>query len=227
MTKDVCVVIPAYNEGPVIRETVQGVLNAGYRVVVVDDCSQDNTTQQLEGLPAYVVRHPVNLGQGAALQTGMTLALRLGAQRLVHFDADGQHDVRDIAGLLSPLERGEADVVLGSRFLRAADQGAVPFQRRLLLRVAVVFNGLVTGLWLSDAHNGLRAFTRDAALRLDLRENRSAHASEILQQIRRHKLRCVEAATNIRYTQYSVRKGQRGWAALEVVMDLVLRRLFP
>jgi len=224
--RDVYVVIAAHNEGRVIRTTVIPLVERGYSVVVVDDASSDDTERQLEGLPVSVLRHGINLGQGAALQSGMQFALRRGARYIVHFDADGQHRVSDIDALLAPLRSGQADVALGSRFLRAEDRAAVPARRRLLLRGGVVVNGLLTGLWLSDAHNGLRALTAQAASRIELRENRFAHASEILNQIRRARLRHVEVPTAIVYTAYSMEKGQSSLNAVKIVIDLLLRRIF-
>jgi glycosyltransferase involved in cell wall biosynthesis len=226
MNRGVFVVVPAYNEGRVIRSTVLPLVEAHYAVVVVDDGSTDHTASVLNGLGVYVLRHPINLGQGAALQTGMTFALQQGAEFVVHFDADGQHRAEDIATLVEPLRRGEADVVLGSRFLRQADRQAVPLLRRMLLRGAVIVDGLLTGVWLSDAHNGFRALTRAAAAQIHLRENRFAHASEILSQMRRLGLRYVERPTTILYTDYAKAKGQSMWNALNIVADLLLRRLF-
>jgi glycosyltransferase involved in cell wall biosynthesis len=221
--KSVYLTIPAYNEGAVIRETLQPVLDAGYSAVVVDDGSRDDTWQQLAGLRLHRLRHPFNLGQGAALQTAVSYALLQGAEYIVHFDADGQHDPQGIDDLLAPLLAGDGDVVLGSRFLRRKDWLAVPRGRRVLLKMAVVVNGLLTGLWLSDAHNGARAFTREAAAQVMLRENGFAHATEILQQIRRQGLRYIERPTRIRYTDYSQFKGQKASNAVNILIDLLIR----
>lgn len=207
-----------------IRTTLQPVIEAGYSVVVVDDGSSDNTWEQLGGLGVHRLRHPLNLGQGAALQTGVSYALKQGAEYIVHYDADGQHSPDDIEGLLAPVKAGEADLALGSRFLRQADWQAVPLGRRILLRGGVVVNGLLTGLWLSDAHNGARAMNRKAAEQIVLKENGFAHASEILQQIKAGGLRYVERPTRIRYTKYSQFKGQKASNALNILMDLVIRR---
>jgi glycosyltransferase involved in cell wall biosynthesis len=226
MNRSVYVIVPVFNEGPVIRPTLKTLIDKGYSVVAVDDASTDDTRQILLSLPVYSLRHPINLGQGAALQTGMTFALARGAEFVVHFDADGQHSADDIETLLAPLRAGEADVTLGSRFLRDEDSRAVPRSKRLLLKAGVVVNGILTGVWLSDAHNGFRAFTRAAAARIDLRENRFAHASEILIQIRRSRLRFVERPTAIVYTERSVSKGQPMRNSVKIVLDILLRRIF-
>ncbi len=219
------IVMPAYNESRVIRKTLRPLVDAGFSVVVVDDGSKDNTWRQLAGLGVHRLRHPFNLGQGAALQTGVSYALQQGAQYIVHFDADGQHSPEDIRGLLEPVLQGKADVALGSRFLRRDDWQAVPPARRVLLKGAIVVNWLLAGLWLSDAHNGARALSRRAAQKIVLRENGFAHATEILQQIRANHLRYVERPTRIRYTDYSQMKGQRAWHALDIFVDLVIRKL--
>lgn len=222
---EIFIVIPAYNEGRVIRATLQPLIEGGYSVVVADDGSTDGTWRQLAALDVHRLRHPFNLGQGAALQTAVSYALKSGARYIVHFDADGQHSIEDIPGLLAPVIAGKSDIALGSRFLRKEDWQAVPFSRRVLLKGAVIVNWLLTGLWLSDAHNGARAMSRRAAERIVLRENGFAHATEILQQIRSLKLRYVERPTRIRYTEYSMLKGQRFWHAFDVFVDLLIKRV--
>jgi glycosyltransferase involved in cell wall biosynthesis len=219
------VAVAAHNEGRIIRSVLRQLVALGYSVVVVDDGSTDNTWRQLHGIGVHRLRHPFNLGQGAALQTAVSHAVDQGAQYIVHFDADGQHSPEDIPGLLAPLLAGRADVTLGSRFLRREDRQAVPASRRLLLKGAVVVNWLLSGLWLTDAHNGARALSRRAAQRIVLRENGFAHATEILQQIRSLGLRFVEAPTRIRYTEYSLKKGQRFWDAFDVFVDLIIKRV--
>lgn len=224
--ENVFVIVPSYNEAPMLATTLRALLPLPYRIVVVDDCSHDETWSLLAQFPVYALRHSINLGQGAALQTGMTFALRQGAAYLVHFDADGQHRAEDIETLLAPLRRGEADVALGSRFLRAQDIAQVPPSRRVLLRGAIWINWLLTGMKLTDAHNGLRALTRGAAQKIQLRENRYAHATEILTQIHSHHLRYVECPTTILYSAYSQQKGQSVWNALNIVIDVLLQRAF-
>jgi glycosyltransferase involved in cell wall biosynthesis len=226
MTPSIFVIVPSYNEGPVLRDGLEPLMDAGYDIVVIDDGSTDDTDEVLAGLDVHAIRHPVNLGQGAALQTGMDYAVECGADIVVHFDADGQHRAEEIESLMAPVLSGEADVVLGSRFLRGVDAMEVPARRRFVLRIARVVNGLFTGVWLTDAHNGFRVLSRRAAQSIRLTENRMAHASEILFQIRRAGLRYVERPTTVVYTAYSQEKGQSSWNGIRIVIDLFLRRMF-
>lgn len=220
------VVIPCYNESRVLRTVLESLAAYPYSLVAVDDGSKDDTWSIIQKLPVYGLRHSVNLGQGAAIQTGMTFALSKGADMIVHFDADGQHQPGEIQGFIQPLLEGKADAVLGSRFLRNQDTAAVPVAKRILLRGAVLVNNLLTGLSLSDAHNGFRAFTREAAAKIKLRENRYAHATEIIQQIREQSIRYIEIPTEIHYSKYSLAKGQSFWNSFNILVDLFLKGMF-
>src|SRR5947209_7041102 len=220
---DVWVVIAAYNEAKVIADVIADVIGAGYRVVVVDDGSKDRTAELAAQAGAMVVRHPINLGQGAALQTGLDFALAQGAKFIATFDADGQHHAADIAPLIEALDARRADFALGSRFL--GDTVNLPPTRRVLLRAAVIFTRATTGLAITDSHNGLRAMTRRGAAAIHLPQNRMAHASEILHQIATSGLPYVETPVTIHYSAYSLAKGQRLIDALLILLDLFARRL--
>ncbi len=224
--QDVFVVVPAFNEETAICKSIAPLLSLGYRVVAVDDGSADATWEAIQSLPVFALQHAINLGQGAAIQTGTTFAILHGAKYVVHFDADGQHSHDQIEQLLAPLRQGDADVALGSRFLEASDTHLVPLRKRILLKGATLVNFAYAGLKLTDAHNGFRALTRAAAMKIDLHENGFSHASEILVQIRMHKLRWVEVPTTINYTEYSLGKGQPILNAFNILLDLATRRLF-
>jgi polyprenyl-phospho-N-acetylgalactosaminyl synthase len=215
-------VVAAYNEAAVIGQVVSDLTGHGYRVVVVDDGSADATGSAAGSAGAIVITHLVNLGQGAALQTGIAFALRRGADAVVTFDADGQHRASDVALLIEALNTG-ADFALGSRFLSGTTK--MPLSRRLLLRAATWFTRLTTGLKVTDTHNGLRAMTRRGAAKISLRQNRMAHASEILHEIARSGLRYVEVPVTIEYSGYSLGKGQRLADSLKVLVDLSTHRL--
>jgi glycosyltransferase involved in cell wall biosynthesis len=216
-------IVPAYNEAAVIGRVVTDVVKHGYNVGVIDDGSTDETGRRADAAGAIVVTHPINLGQGAALQTGIRFALRQGADTIVTFDADGQHRIADIDGLIDALTTNNADFALGSRFLGGAV--AMPLSRRLLLMAATRFTRLTTGLNVSDTHNGLRAMTRRGASCIRLRQNRMAHASELLDEIARSGLRYVEVPVTIEYSRYSLAKGQRLADSLRILVDLSAQRL--
>jgi glycosyltransferase involved in cell wall biosynthesis len=219
------IVIPAFNESEVIGDVVVG-CRGHFRqvmVVVVDDCSEDDTAGCARRAGGVVVRHPVNLGQGAALQTGLRYALDHGAETIVTFDADGQHRVSDLDVLIGTQQTTGADVVQGSRFLGSAE--AIPLLRRLVLRIAVAFTRVTSGTQVTDAHNGLRLLTRRAAQQIRIRQNRMAHASELVEQFRVLKLKVVEAPVTIVYTEYSLRKGQRLSNAFNILADLLVAKL--
>ena len=224
--KNIVVVVPAYNEEQVIVSTIKTLLGRGYHIIVVDDGSKDGTWSKVKNLPVFLLRHPINLGQGAALQTGMTFALEMGADIIIHFDSDGQHDANEIEEMIKSLIENRADIVLGSRFLRDEDLREVPLIRRILLKGATLVNGVLTGLWLSDAHNGFRALTRNSAKKIYLKENGFSHASEILFQIKKLGLQFVENPTNIKYSVYSQKKGQSSLNAIHILLDLVIRKFF-
>lgn len=217
------VIIPMFNEGAVIHRVAREVLMAFPNLVVVDDGSTDDALEQSARAGATVLRHPINLGQGAALQTGIKYALQRGADYIVTFDADGQHLVKDAVAMLDMLQKENFDVVLGSRFIGTTI--GMSFGRRLLLKAAIIYTKITTGLNLTDAHNGLRVFSRTAAMNINIRQNRMAHASEILEQISAKKMRYVEYGNTIRYTDYSKLKGQKPSNAINIIVDLMVGRL--
>ena len=219
------VIIPCYNEAGIIRETIAAVIEKDYSIIVVDDHSTDNTKELLKGVSLIYIRHLMNMGQGAALQTGISVALRKGAEWLVTFDADGQHDVNDIDGMIKKLKESQLDIVLGSRFLLGAG-GNISAGRKLLLKVACYLNYLFTGILLTDAHNGLRVMNKHAAESIHLKENRMAHATEILKEIKRHGLKFGEFPVHIHYTGYSKKKGQSLLNSIRIFFDLVLNKIF-
>ncbi len=218
---DVFVVVPALNEARVIRSVVEALLGVARSVVVVDDGSTDGTAEALRGLPLAVCRHAVNLGQGAALATGIEFALRRGARIVVTFDGDGQHRPADIPRLVETLERDRLDAVLGSRFVAGGAAPGLGELRRFVLSTAVLFSRMTTGLRVTDVHNGLRAFTREAAARIRPTQNRMSHASEILHQVRGLGLSFAEVPVTVIYTPYSRAKGQRVMNAFNILWELI------
>ena len=213
-------VIPAYNTEQVVADVVASVRTLVDDVIVVDDGSRDATAAKAAAAGASVAVHLINRGQGAALQTGMDLALLRGADIIIHFDSDGQHPAHQIHQLIAPIAAGEADVVLGSRFLDNTSN--VPPIRRLVLKAGGIFTRVVSGLSITDPHSGFRALSRAAAQKIRLRQDRMAHASEFLQLLARHELRYREIPVTIRYTDYSMANAsQNSWGAIRIVIDLI------
>jgi len=217
-------VMPGFNEGPMIGKTLASVTPWLPNIVVVDDGSSDDTAEIAARAGAHVLRHAINLGQGAALGTGIRYALLQGAELIVTYDADGQHRPEDIEVLLRTQREAGADVVLGSRFLGGAEN--MPVSRRWLLKLAATYTRMTTGLHLTDAHNGLRLFTRAAAERMRIRQNRMAHASEMLEWLGSSGLRIAESPVRIVYTDYSLAKGQSFFSSFNILWDLWSSRLY-
>lgn len=230
----VAILMPAYNEAAALGEALASVREravelGGVTVFLVDDGSASPVLP--EELPAptasfriVLARHSLNLGQGAALETARQLALRGGEHAAyVTMDADGQHCALDVVALARAVEAG-ADVAFGNRFLGGSN---VPPLRHLLLRAARVFERVLTGLRLADAHNGLRAFSRRALELVPIRQNQMAHATEIkLRVSRAAELVIVEVPVSVRYTRETQEKGQTSLGAVVILRDLALQYLF-
>jgi glycosyltransferase involved in cell wall biosynthesis len=218
-------VIPAFNEEPRVAPAVADVLGFTPQVVVVDDGSRDATAQRATEAGATVVRHVINRGQGAALQTGTDYALQyLDADVIVHFDADGQMQGSDIDGLVTPILQGRADIVLGSRFLGQEAEN-LPRFRKLMLRGGGIFTALFSGLHITDSQNGFRALSRAAAEAMRIKLDGMAHASEILDLVRVKSLRYVEQPVTIRYTLETLQKSPSNWRAAAIVKDVLKNKL--
>lgn len=213
-------VVPLYNEAEVIRDVMSEARRTFPNIVCVDDGSRDRSAVEARAAGVHVVRHPINLGQGAALRTGLDFALvQPGARYFVTFDADGQHRVEDAQAMIRRLADEPLDVVVGSRFLDARTKPG--FVKKLVLKAAVIMQRVTSGVNLTDAHNGLRALNRRAAGAIEIRQNRMAHASEIVNEIGRLKLRYAEQPVHIVYTDYSRAKGQSLWNSVNILSDLM------
>lgn len=220
--RDAWVVVPVHNERQMIGRVVDDLLTAFPNVVCVDDGSTDGSAAAVAATGAHLVRHVVNLGQGAALQTGLSYALRRpGARWFVTFDADGQHRVDDARRLVEAVRSGCCDAALGSRFLGAAT--GISRRKRLALRAAVALSPAARRLGLTDTHNGLRAFGRPVAERLQITMNRMAHASEIVALLAAGGWRVAEVPVTVRYTEYSRAKGQSLINGVNILFDLSVR----
>lgn len=225
--RSVWVLIPVYNEGAVIAGVVREARKSFPNVLCIDDGSSDDSAARAASAGAVVVRHPINLGQGAALQTGFEYALSVpGLRYVVTFDADGQHQMADALDMLRRIGQGDVKVVFGSRFLDDRTQASL--LKKLILRAAVAYTNATTQTRLTDAHNGLRVMDSDVVSRVRITQNRMAHASELVAQIGAMridgaKVPYAEMPVHILYTDYSKSKGQSLWNSVNILADLILR----
>lgn len=223
-SNDVAIIIPVYNEAEVVESVINRVLKKFPTVVCVDDGSTDGSCNKIEKTGAILVKHPINMGQGAALQTGIEFARELnGIKYFVTFDADGQHQLKDVELMMEILRGGEYDIVLGSRFLGKTE--GMNWAKSVVLKLAIVFSNFTSGLKLTDAHNGLRVFNRYVAENMEITMPDMAHASEIIEIIARKKFRYKEAPVTIKYTDYSQSKGQTIINAVNIGFDTLLRKV--
>jgi glycosyltransferase involved in cell wall biosynthesis len=222
--EDVWVIVPTFNEAPVVRGVLDGLRRYFPKVVAVDDGSGDDSSAEIRAAGVRLVRHPVNLGAGAAIQTGLDFAmLDPDARLFVTFDADGQHDPADAAAMVERIRDSDLHVLIGSRFLGGAH--GIKASRRALLAAARLFERTTTSVRLTDAHNGLRVFSREFARQLNLSFADFAHASEFLERIASSGLAYAEHPVAISYTEYSRAKGQRNINSVNIAVDVWMHHL--
>lgn len=223
---DTWLVIPCYNEGQVIQDVITQARRTFPNIVAVNDGSADNSADAIRAGGAHLVNHPVNLGQGAAIQTGVEYArAQPGAQYFVTFDADGQHQVKDVVAMVERLRAEPLDIIVGTRFA-GQDNSQVPWIKRVVLKTVVILSPRTKRLGLTDAHNGLRVFNRRVAEEMKIRMNGMSHASEIVTMIDQLGWRVGEQPVDILYTEYSMAKGQSLINGVNILADgLMARRL--
>jgi len=225
---DVWIVIPAFNEAAVIGEVIADVRSVFDHVVCVDDGSTDGTGEIARRAGAHLVRHPINLGQGAAIQTGVEYARKQpGARVFATFDADGQHRVKDVAAMIDRLCAGDVDVVIGTRFSKDQGGSRPPFLKRIVLQTATRLSPSGRRLGLTDTNNGLRVFNKKVADGLDIRMSGMSHANEFVMLIAENHWRVVEQPVEVLYTEYSKSKGQPLLNGVNIIFDGFLRGRMP
>ena len=217
------VIIPAYCEQKKIYKVIKSVKSLGYDVLVVDDGSPDFTGEEALRAGARVLSHNINRGYGAALETGNNWALLNGYEVVVHFDADGQHKAGEIEQIISPVLKDTADVVIGSRFLRT--NKTIPFLRKVLLKMAILFTWALSGIKLSDAHNGFRAISVYALNKIECVQDGMTYSSEIIDQIAEHNLRWREVPVIIEYTDYSKQKGEGNLKKISLGLKFIFGKI--
>jgi polyprenyl-phospho-N-acetylgalactosaminyl synthase len=213
-------VIPALNEAATISDVIKKIKPLTSEVVVVDDGSLDKTAELAAASGAVVLKHPINRGQGAALETGNQYSLNKGAEIIFHFDADGQFSLEDIPAILAPIINNEADAVLGSRFLEKRSN--LPWlKEKIFMPIARLVNRLLFGVVLTDPQSGFRALSAEAWRKIKIKQDGMAHCSEIIAKIFKNKLRVREVPITVRYDNF----GQRFGGGVRIIKDLLLAKL--
>ncbi|WP_291313323.1 glycosyltransferase family 2 protein [Corynebacterium sp. UBA2622] len=224
---DTWLVIPCYNEGQVIQSVIEHARETFPNIVAVNDGSKDNSADAIHAAGAHLVNHPVNLGQGAAIQTGVEYARsQPGARYFATFDADGQHQVKDVVKMVDRVRTEPLDIVVGTRFA-GQENTQVPWIKRFVLKTVVLLSPRTRRLGLTDAHNGLRVFNKKVADEMDIRMNGMSHASEIVAMIDSHPWRVAEEPVDVLYTEYSMSKGQSLINGVNILADAIVARRLP
>jgi len=193
--------IPAFNEEKNIGGVVVRALKCVDRVVVCDDGSSDLTGDIARGLGAIVVRHERNLGYGVALKSSFQEALKLGAEIIVTIDGDGQHDPREIPMLVRRLEKGDVDIVIGSRFVEGGGSEAPRWRENGIRFISELVS--TDGLSVTDAQSGFRAYNREALEKFSLTEDGMGASTEILLKSEDMGFKVAEVPINISYDEDS------------------------
>ena len=216
-------IIPAFNEERTIGEVILKLKQYVDQIIVIDDGSKDNTCQVAVQSGAKVYRHLINRGLGGALGTGIKAALLDEADIIVTLDADDQHDPDEIPKLIKPIIEGEADIVIGSRFLV---HQPMPLFRRMGIPFFNLITFLLFGIWSTDSQSGMRALNKKAAQNLEIYARGVMEASpEILKEIKTKQLKLKEVPIKSIYTPYSLSKGQRFSPGLKALIKLFISKL--
>lgn len=222
IAKNACVVIPMHNEEEVLESVITRLLESFENIIVVNDGSTDGSSKILQKLNVTVLTHCINLGQGAAITTAFSYLAALENTEIlgiVTCDADGQHSPDDVVAFANAILNCEEDIILGSRFLHHKKN--IPFIRRQVLSMACRVTNLITGVKLTDTHNGLKAMKISALRQFKIGTNGYAFETELISEIGRHKLKYREMPTNTLYTEYSINKGQTLRNGLIILEDLL------
>lgn len=222
---NIYVVIPAYNESKTIKKVIKEVRERNLNIVIIDDGSQDETYKIAENSIdnshcGSIYKHVINRGLGAALETGIKAALAKGADIIVTFDADGQHDPDDIIPVSKPIIEGKADVVVGTR-----DFDEMPASKKFGNNVMNAITRIFYGIHVNDSQSGLRAFNRKAAKVLDINSRGYGVSSEIIGEIKRYDLKVEEVPIKTIYTDYSMSKGTNLMVGLKILAKLIINIL--
>lgn len=225
----VCIIIPAYNEesvlAKVIKKTSKALTDQGFifEIIVINDGSTDNTSDEATKSGAMVIDHILNSGAGAATATGLSYAQHFAYDLAVTMDADGQHDPKDVLeGIKSMLESQDTDLLIGSRLIdsRGMSRVKVLGNKGLSFTTRILF-----GINVTDSQSGLRVFNKKALRELKWKTSGYEFCSEMLWRANQLNLVIAEFPIRAIYTEYSKAKGQNNWNAINIVKSLTKQRI--
>ncbi len=218
--KDIYVVVPAFNEQKIIKDIINSLLKKFSNVIVVNDGSNDRTLEIINDIDIKVLSHEINLGVGAAVQTGFDYVTKIpNAKAVITFDADGQHLVDDAVAMAKEILLCDEGIIFGTRFPKHSKN--IPKVKRFVLKLIAKITDLVTGVTLTDAHNGLKAYKISTIKKLELQFSSYSYESELITQVAKKKIDYKEMPTDIKYTSYSIKKGQKLLNGLLIIEDLL------
>jgi len=216
------IVLPAKDEGTRIEAVIADIKKEGYRnIVVVDDGSTDNTARISAYAGATVIRHKINLGAGAATQTGISHAISKGAHYIVTLDADQQHYPSDITTLVNKLVDDKLDVVIGNRFMGG---NKIPFTREILNGVGNIVSFMASGIWIHDSQSGFKVMSASFAKKSPLVSAGYEFCIEIIRYMKMHKANYAEVPIKVMYSKETMEKGQNIGHGLKMISRIF--RLF-
>ena len=224
LTNDTFVIVQFYNEGKVLINVIKKLKNNFKNIICVDDGSDKKNQIGKYKLGVFLIKHPINLGQGAALQTGINYAIKKKAKTIVTFDADGQHSAKDAIEMIKLLKKNNLDLVQGSRFYKKQNNN-IPFIRKIILRVATIIANFFDNTQFTDTHNGLRVFNLSFAKKINIKNYRMSHPHDINKLVSKYNFKFSEYPTNIKYTHYSLSKGQKNLNAINILFDILISQL--
>ena len=225
--KKLALILPAFNEGPVIKKVLLDLeskvkdLPVSTKIIVVNDGSIDDTRKKVNQTKAILLTHRLNRGLGASISTGLKYAKIHGFDYAITMDSDGQHDPDDLALILKPLLKNQADVVIGSRMLNP--KNPMPKYRQVFNFISNLITKILFGIYSTDSLSGFRSFNQKAFDKIELKTERMEASNELFLQIKKHHLRYAEVPINVIYTDYSIKKGQKPSNAFAIVFKLLLR----
>ncbi|MBR3213174.1 MAG: glycosyltransferase family 2 protein [Methanosphaera sp.] len=222
ITSEIYIILSSYNEEDTLEEVVDGLVERGFKVLIIDDGSKDNTPTIAKNLVrkynpmVFYYRHRINVGLGGAIKTGIKAALKRGADIMITFDADGQHNPDDLYNMYPPLQEGKADIVIASR-----DFSDMPTGRRFGNTVMNYITYIFQGKMVTDSQSGLRAFTSETARKLDLKSPQYGISSEIIGEIKRKNLRFMEVPMTTIYDERTIQKGTNTTVGIKIVLEFI------